>query len=254
MTRKLEINGYAHQSREQTNAARADKSLEDWSLSVVPPRAGMRILDVGCGAGKLILPYCQKILPGGTGVGVDIAPESIAKVRARAGEAGITNIDAKLGNLDTIVADLAGEKFDLIVSSYAIYYATDMVALLKDLRSLLGDGGELFVCGPGEGTNREMAQLLRRVVDPDICPKPQQDFISAVQIANVAGAYSSVELSRMLNEIRFDKAEALLGWWRNHSSHVASFDDEVARAVTEQFKLIDEFRLTKNVLGVLFRA
>ncbi len=223
-------------------------------MSIVPPRPGMMLLDIGCGTGKLLAPYSQKILPGGKALGIDIAPESIDKVCERARQAGLENIEARLGNIDTIVNDLQGQTFDLIVSSYAIFHATDMVGLIKDLRSLLVDQGQLFICGPGEGTNREMLQLLNRViVNPASRPNPQQDFISIVQIAEAARDYASVETSRLMNEIRFKTPHALLGWWRNHSSHIPSADHDVDQAVTKHFKLLDEFRMTKNVLGVLFK-
>ena len=244
-----------HQTREQLNAAGALQSLEDWVLSIIPPEAGVHILDLGCGTGKLIFPYCDKILPGGTVLGLDISPESIAEVRAIATRSGVGNVEATTGELDNVVELLQDRRFDLIVSSYAIYYATDCSGLLGNLAGLLADGGQVFVCGPGDGTNREMTEIVQRVADdPGSCPPPQPDFIDPKQIARAAEAYASGETFRLPNAIRFTDPDRLLGWWRNHNSHVPAADAAVEKAIREFFQTRDEFQLTKNVLGVLFRA
>ena len=250
-----------HQTREQLNTAGALRSLEDWVLSIVPPKAGVHMLDLGCGTGKLIFPYCDKILPGGTILGVDISPESVAEVRAIAAHTSRTartrapNVEATTVGLDDVVELLQGRQFDLIVSSYAIYYASNCVALLGDLAGLLADHGEVFVCGPGDGTNREMAELVQRVADdPESCPPPQPDFIDPRQIARAAEAYASVETFRLPNAIRFTDPDRLLGWWRNHNSHVPAADAAVEKTIRDFFQTRREFQLTKNVLGVLFRA
>ena len=48
----------------------------------------------------------------------------------------------------------------MIISTYSIYYAKDLQALLIGLRELLKPGGSVFVVGPGEGTNHELHSLL----------------------------------------------------------------------------------------------
>ena len=253
--RRIDTDARGHQTREQVNAAGALQSLEDWVLSIVPPEAGARILDLGCGTGKLIFPYCDKILPDGTVLGVDISPQAVAEVRTIAARTGAGNVEAMTAGLDDVVELLRNRRFDLIVSSYAIYYATDCVALLGNLVGLLADRGRVFVCGPGEGTNREMAELVQRVADdPEDCPGPQSDFIDSQQIASAAGRYASSETFRLSNAIRFSDPDRLLGWWRNHISHVPSADAAVERTVRDFFQTHREFLLTKNVLGVLLRA
>jgi nitroreductase len=58
-------------------------------------RPGQRILEMGPGPGRLLLPAAQRILPGGEAVGIDIQPGMIERLKVRANKAGVTNLTAK---------------------------------------------------------------------------------------------------------------------------------------------------------------
>ncbi|MBN1942442.1 MAG: class I SAM-dependent methyltransferase [Phycisphaerae bacterium] len=248
---KMDRCGQAHRRRESVNAA-ARESLEDWALSIAPAAPGAAVLDLGCGTGKLAIPYAHAVGPTGNVLGVDISPGSIAELQTKAKREGLTNVAARAGNLDEIANESFDKPFDLIVSSYAIYYATDMPGLLRALAAKLTADGRVFVCGPGEGTNREMDELLRRAA-PDVePPEPLADFISLEQIGEASSAYRKLETYRLANAVRFEDAEALLSWWRNHNMYLEAADQAVERALREHFAARGEFTLTKNVLGVLF--
>lgn len=255
MARQFDTYADGHRSREQINAGRAAKSLEDWALSILPPRPGMQVLDLGCGTGKLLFPYAERILPRGSALGLDIAADSVDKVNDLAARNGQSHVTAITGTLDDAVQMLGDRRFDAVVSSYAIYYAIDMVGLLGDLRAILDDHGQVFVCGCGDGTNRQMADLVRSVApDATNCRPPEPDFITPAQTDRAAAAYASAETLRLPNEVCFAEPEPLLNWWRSHNSYVQAADVAVEVAVREHFDSHGEFRLTKNVLGVLFRA
>ena len=64
-------------------------------------------------------------------------------------------------SFDDVLQVLSNERFDLITSSYAVYYASDMLRLIAGLRDLALEDGRVFVCGPGRGTNQEMTDLVR---------------------------------------------------------------------------------------------
>lgn len=53
---------------------------------------GMRVLDVGCGPGRLSLPAAERVGPDGLVVALDIQEAMLEKLRARAAERGIVNI------------------------------------------------------------------------------------------------------------------------------------------------------------------
>jgi ubiquinone/menaquinone biosynthesis C-methylase UbiE len=82
---------------------------------MVPPRAGMTVLDVGCGTGAQLDGY---VAAGCTIAGVDSSPAMLAEARARLG----TDIDLRLGD----AADLpyVDEAFDLVLASMFLHELT----------------------------------------------------------------------------------------------------------------------------------
>lgn len=59
---------------------------------------GQRILEIGPGPGRLLIPAAKRIQPGGEAVGIDIQPGMVDRLRARAAEAEVTNLTAILGD------------------------------------------------------------------------------------------------------------------------------------------------------------
>jgi ubiquinone/menaquinone biosynthesis C-methylase UbiE len=251
MDKQFDSDTAALKRRLQTNVAGATHDLEEWILRQVSPRAGMRVLDLGCGTGKQSFAVARLVGATGEVLGLDISAEAVRELNERARGAGSAHVRAMQESLDECLERLKSLRFDRIISAYAIYYARHMVPLISGLRSLLRPDGEVFVCGPGRGTNQEILQLIERVAQqPSQRPPPVEDFLSSQDIRQIAGHYARSETVRLPNQIRFDSLERLLTWWENHNSFVPAIRDQVARALQAEFAAGRGFRLTKNVLGV----
>jgi SAM-dependent methyltransferase len=62
-------------------------------LALAAPRAGERVLDVGCGCGASTLEFARAVGPAGQVTALDISAPILAEGRARAEAAGIANVD-----------------------------------------------------------------------------------------------------------------------------------------------------------------
>jgi SAM-dependent methyltransferase len=102
--------------------------------------AGMRVLDLGSGAGDVALLAAELVGRAGTVVGVDANPGALAVARARAEAAGLTNIDFVEGDLRTV--EPVGV-FDAIVGRLVLMYVPEPAAALRRLAGLLRPGGVL---------------------------------------------------------------------------------------------------------------
>ncbi len=72
--------------------AKAHKARE--VIQMLPLQNGIRILDIGCGPGRVLLPLAKKISPIDAHVtGLDIQADMIEKTRFKAEALGITNVD-----------------------------------------------------------------------------------------------------------------------------------------------------------------
>jgi SAM-dependent methyltransferase len=101
---------------------------------------GMRVLDVGSGAGDVSLLLADLVGPSGEVVGVEIAPESIAVATERARASGV---GSSVRFVQADLRDLALDegRFDAVVGRWVLMYQPDPVALLRRLAGLLRPGG-----------------------------------------------------------------------------------------------------------------
>ena len=102
--------------------------------------AGMRVLDLGCGAGDVSVLAAELIGPAGTVVGIDRNEVVLNLARERAREAGLRQISFVRASVEDFSAD---ESFDLVIGRYILVHQPKPVALLRKAASLVRPGGAL---------------------------------------------------------------------------------------------------------------
>ena len=127
--------------QEHTDAVLAPVS--DALLALAAPRAGERVLDVGCGCGTSTLALARAVGPAGHVAALDISAPMLAEGRARADAAGITNIDWV--QADAATATLGG--FELLASNFGVMFFGDPITAFAHMRRAAAPGARMaFVC------------------------------------------------------------------------------------------------------------
>lgn len=101
---------------------------------------GMRVLDLGCGAGDVSMLAGKLVGPSGSVVGIDPNADILAVARARAQAEGllhVTFVEASVGTFSDPVP------FDLVVARYVLIYQVDPVAFLRAAARFVTPGGIL---------------------------------------------------------------------------------------------------------------
>ena len=107
------------------------------------PRAGERVLDVGCGAGFDALIASRKVGSSGRVVAVDVAPEMLAIPRAALHTWSPSNVEFREGSAEDLPFDDAS--FDLVFSNGALNLVVDKDRAFREIRRVLAPGGALAV-------------------------------------------------------------------------------------------------------------
>jgi len=103
--------------------------------------AGMRVLELGSGAGDVAMLVARLVGPSGEVVGVERDARSIVRARSRIAEANLRNV--KFTESD--VSQIAGEKlFDAAVGRFILQFIPDPKSVLQTLVTLVRPGG-IFV-------------------------------------------------------------------------------------------------------------
>lgn len=106
-------------------------------------RPGQRVLEIGPGPGRLLIPAAQRVLPGGEVVGIDIQPKMLLRLRHRAQQRNVTNLMALLG--DATHLPVADASFDLVFLVTVLGEIPDRAAALAECYRVLRPGGVLSI-------------------------------------------------------------------------------------------------------------
>ena len=122
-------------------------------LELLAPKAGERILDLGCGDGTLTKELSDM---GAVVVGVDASPEMVATAKAK-------GLDARVADAEHLAFEGGerDEKFDAVMSNAALHWMSDHHAVVRGVWNALVPGGRFAAeCG-GEGCVRIIREGMK---------------------------------------------------------------------------------------------
>jgi len=120
-------------------------ALETHILPLVPGlaerlRAGIRVLDVGCGSGRVINRLAS-LFPNSRFVGIDLSATAIGAARDEARQLGNANAEFEIRDLSDFDRTAEPGSFDFVTSFDAVHDQKDPAAVLRGIRRSLADGG-----------------------------------------------------------------------------------------------------------------
>ena len=99
---------------------------------------GMRVLEIGSGAGDVALTLAELVGPTGQVIGVDVNADILDTARQRATDAGMQNVEFIAGDARSLTFT---EKFDAIVGRFVLMYMADPGEAFAKLITHLKPGG-----------------------------------------------------------------------------------------------------------------
>jgi ubiquinone/menaquinone biosynthesis C-methylase UbiE len=126
-------------------------------------RAGMRLLDCGCGPGSITVDLAQAVAPG-EAIGIDLRKDALMHGRALAWERGIANVAFQAASVYQLPH--ADGSFDAAFSCAVLQHLAAPVLALREMRRVLKPGGVIgIVDGSSTVTFRYPTSPLLEVWD-----------------------------------------------------------------------------------------
>ncbi len=146
---------------------------------------GETVVDLGSGGGLDVFLAAQAVGPEGKAIGVDMTPDMLTLARKNAAEAGLLNVEFRLGEIEAL--PLPDATADVIMSNCVINLSADKPAVYREAFRVLRSGGRLAISDV--------------VALQPLPPHIQEDL--ALLAGCVAGAAQVDELERILGELGF---------------------------------------------------
>ncbi|MET8092247.1 methyltransferase domain-containing protein [Micromonospora sp. NPDC005220] len=100
---------------------------------------GEDVLDVGCGQGACTVPAARAVTPGGSVIGIDVAPAMVEGARDEIADEGLTNVDVRIG--DATKPGFAPASFDAVVAGLVMFMLPDPADAAARYHRLVRPGG-----------------------------------------------------------------------------------------------------------------
>ena len=170
-------------------------------------RAGMKVVDLGCGTGMVTQLLAELVGPGGEVVGVDYSAAQVEEAR--------TLLPTELSNVRFIQASatdtgLQREAFDLVYCRFLLIHLPEPEAALREMRELLKPEG-IIACEDGDLTSAgsEPASKLQEFSNlfGALGPKWGVDYTLGRRLFHMVRAANFSQVEITLNQPVFARGE-----------------------------------------------
>lgn len=188
------------------------KNIDDWMLDVLRLKPGMKILDIGCGAGKQCFSYYTKLNGQAEITGTDVSIELLDQAKQE---------NKKYGNEVKFIPldfnqpfEIAENSFDLESCCFAIYYAQNIPFTIQQMHKVLKPGGRLFTTGPMPQNKSVFYDIIREATQKEIPPMPGSSRYSFEILETIEKYFSQTEVHIFENPLTFTDANPFIEYTR----------------------------------------
>jgi len=134
--------------------------VADVLIDRAKPRAGERVIDIGCGSGATTIAFAHEVGPSGHVLGVDVSGPMLERARQSAPKGAA--IDFVLA--DATIYPFEPASFDLLASRFGVMFFADPAKSFANIRKALRPSGRLtFACWREPRENPWMMAPLQAV-------------------------------------------------------------------------------------------
>ena len=128
-----------------------------WLFDLLPQKAELDILEVGCGTGRLWKDNLERIPAGWRLTLSDLSTGMLEQAQASLSRPALDFVRADVHDLE-----FADDAFDVVVANHMLYHLEDLDRGLAELRRVLRPGGTLLAATNGPDHMQELWQLIGR--------------------------------------------------------------------------------------------
>ena len=184
--------GYTPDQLEAVPAAAQEKSFGCGNpLLFADVKTGDVVLDIGSGAGIDCLIAAQKVGAAGRVIGLDMTPAMIARATENALEAGVENVEFRLGDAEDMPVD--DSSVDWVVSNCVINLAPDKERVFAEVQRVLKPGCKLAISDIvlGDELPQEVLQSVDALIGCLGGAVRESTYLQAMQRAGLEGVQVS---------------------------------------------------------------
>jgi SAM-dependent methyltransferase len=152
-------------------------------------KPGETVLDLGSGGGFDCFLAVKEVGESGQVIGIDMTPEMVSKARKNADNAGYSNVEFRLGEIENL--PVADSVVDVIISNCVINLSPEKAKVFQESFRVLKPGGRLAI-----------SDIVATAKLPE---KLKNDM--ALFTGCMSGASSIADIENMLKDAGFDEIE-----------------------------------------------
>jgi len=184
------------------------RNIDEWMLDLLQLKAGMKILDVACGAGKQCVSFYNQLNGDCEITGGDVSPDLMEKAKQ---ETAAKGYKIQFQPLDFNQRFLFEDnQFDLISCCFAIYYSTDIPFTIREMHRVLKPGGRLFTTGPMPQNKKVFYDIIKEATRKTIPPMPGSSRYNSEILGAMKNTFSKVDVNIFENPLTFKTAEPFI--------------------------------------------
>jgi ubiquinone/menaquinone biosynthesis C-methylase UbiE len=188
------------------------RDIDEWMLEVLNLQKGIKILDVGCGAGKQCFSFFNHLNGDADITGGDFSEELLSQARKENAKTGdrvhFTELDFNKR------FPFEDNQFDLVSCCFAIYYAEDIPFTIKEMHRVLKPGGRLFTTGPMPQNKQTFYDIISEATGKVIPPMPGSSRYASAILSSIQNTFSSVDVQIFENPLTFKSPEPFIAYTR----------------------------------------
>lgn len=130
---------YTHGHHESVLRSHRRRTADDSAAYLLPQlRAGLSMLDIGCGPGTITADFAARVAPG-TVTAVEQTDVALSLARAEVQSRGLGNVSFAVSDVHAL--DLPDDAFDVVHAHQVLQHVADPVQALREMRRVCKPGG-----------------------------------------------------------------------------------------------------------------